>query len=156
MKKISNYDIEELKIVKEEYTTACEEIINSIGIEDFEFFASRRNGIYMPEERLKFEHIMNKLKNMNFFDLERDLLKIERILLHKEIEELNEKLDKLLNSEDYKWYKENKAKEEYFKENIKFNLGNAFKLKKIDDNINSIQDEIESTTNECRRKYIIK
>lgn len=37
MKKISNYDIEELKIVKEEYTTACEEIINSIGIEDFEF-----------------------------------------------------------------------------------------------------------------------
>ena len=146
MKKISNYDIEELKIVKEEYTTACEEIINSIGIEDFEFFASRRNGIYMPEERLKFERIMNKLKNMNFFDLERDLLKIERILLHKEIEELNEKLDKLLNSEDYKWYKENN----------KFNLGNAFKLKKIDDNINSIQDEIESTTNECRRKYIIK
>ena len=110
----------------------------------------------MPEERLKFERIMEKLKNMNFFDLERDLLKIERILLHKGIEELNEKLDKLLNSEDYKWYKENKAKEDYFKENIKFNLGNAFKLKKIDDNINSIQDEIESTTNECRRKYIIK
>ena len=63
MKEISNYDIEELKIVKEEYTTACEEIINSIGVEDFEFFASRRNGIYMPEERLKFERIMEKLKN---------------------------------------------------------------------------------------------